>query len=118
MADSLLNSLEILIQAVSIFRMKCVETLKVNERACWQHLENSMVLATALTPVIGYEKVAELGEKDPVKYKNELKEAYNYLYYFYYNGNDKTKAFEFADKFTKVDPNDPDGAKLLEAVKQ
>jgi len=65
-----------------------------------------------------YEKVAELGEKDPVKYKNELKEAYNYLYYFYYNGNDKTKAFEFADKFTKVDPNDPDGAKLLEAVKQ
>ena len=63
MADSLLNSLEILIQAVSIFRMKCVETLKVNERACWQHLENSMVLATALTPVIGYEKVAELVKK-------------------------------------------------------
>lgn len=65
-----------------------------------------------------YEKVAELGEKDPVKYQKELKEAYNFLYYYYYNSNAKDKAFEYADKFTKVDPNDPDGAKLLEAAKR
>ncbi len=64
-----------------------------------------------------YEKVLELGEKDPVKFKNELKEAYKYLYYHYYNIPDKVQAAAFADKFIKVDPNDPEGMQMMEATK-
>ena len=64
-----------------------------------------------------YEKVIEAGEADPVKYKNELKEAYKYLYYYYYNLPDKIQASAFADKFVKVDPNDPEGLQMIEAVK-
>ncbi|MBL7831619.1 MAG: tetratricopeptide repeat protein [Saprospiraceae bacterium] len=64
-----------------------------------------------------YEKVIELGEVDPVKYKNELKEAYKYMYYFFYNSQDKATALTIADKLVKIDPNDPEGLQMLEAAK-
>lgn len=64
-----------------------------------------------------YEKIIELGELDPIKYKEELKEAYKYLYYHYFNLEDKATALTFADKFIKVDPNDPEGMQLMDAAK-
>jgi aspartate ammonia-lyase len=74
-ADSLLESLQLLIQCVKIFREKAIRPLKVTEENCKQHLEHSLVLITALTPIIGYDKAAQLAEicgTDATKLKTEL----------------------------------------------
>ena len=57
-ADSLLESLSLLTNAVSIFRTKCINTLTPNIKACRMHLDRSLVLATSLAPYIGYENAA------------------------------------------------------------
>ena len=59
-ADSLLESLSLLTNTVSIFRTKCIETLTPNIKNCRAHLDQSLVLATSLAPYIGYENVAAL----------------------------------------------------------
>jgi tetratricopeptide (TPR) repeat protein len=64
-----------------------------------------------------YEKIVIQGETDPIKYKNELKEAYKYLYYHFYNIPDKATALTFADKYIKIDPNDAEGIQMMDAVK-
>ena len=42
---------------------KAIRTLKVNEANCRNHLEHSLVLVTALAPVIGYDQAAKLQEE-------------------------------------------------------
>ncbi|MDF2615046.1 MAG: aspartate ammonia-lyase [Clostridia bacterium] len=59
-ADSLLESLSLLTQTLSIFRTKCIDTLKPNIETCKAHLDRSLVLATSLAPYIGYENAAFL----------------------------------------------------------
>jgi len=63
-----------------------------------------------------YEKVIELGEVDPVKFKTELKEAYRYAYYLAFNSNDKESAKLIVDKLLKVDPNDAESVQMAAAV--
>lgn len=62
-AESLLESLEILNNAVNIFRIKCIEGIKVNEAKCSENLRKSAVLATALIHYIGYEESAKITRK-------------------------------------------------------
>lgn len=57
-ADSLLESLSLLTNTLSIFRIKCIDTLVPNIKTCRSHLDRSLVLATSLAPYIGYEKAA------------------------------------------------------------
>lgn len=59
-ADSLLESLELLIKAVELFRTKCIESLEPNKERCEALLENSYAFATAYTTVLGYDKVSEV----------------------------------------------------------
>ncbi|MDO5410494.1 MAG: aspartate ammonia-lyase [Lachnospiraceae bacterium] len=59
-ADRLLESLQLLINGIRIFREKAIRTLVVNPQNCRKHLEHSPVLVTALVPVIGYDKAAAL----------------------------------------------------------
>ncbi len=59
-ADSLLESLELLIKAVEIFRCNCIETLKANKERCEEILDNSYAFATAYTGILGYDKVSEV----------------------------------------------------------
>lgn len=59
-ADSLLESLSLLTNALSIFRTKCIDTLTPNIETCRAHLDRSLVLATSLAPYIGYEEAASL----------------------------------------------------------
>jgi len=62
-AESLLESLETLNNAVNIFRIKCIEGIKVNEAKCSENLRKSAVLATALIHYIGYEESAKITRK-------------------------------------------------------
>jgi len=62
-AESLLESLEILANAVNLFREKCIEDIKVNDDVCLSHLEKSSALATALVHHLGYDKVGEIAKK-------------------------------------------------------
>ena len=62
-ADRLLESLQLLINSVRIFREKAIRTLTVNVDNCRSHLEHSLVLVTALAPVIGYDQAAKLTQE-------------------------------------------------------
>ncbi|WP_427339416.1 aspartate ammonia-lyase [Caloranaerobacter sp. DY30410] len=62
-AESLLESLELLNDAVVLFREKCIEGIKVNEKRCKENLERSTVLVTALVHHIGYDKASEIAKK-------------------------------------------------------
>ena len=71
-ADSLLESLSLLCNAVSALREKCIDTLTPNRDKCMEHLTRSSVLATALVPLIGYDAAAALleecgGDLDKIK---------------------------------------------------
>ncbi|WP_275262659.1 aspartate ammonia-lyase [Paenibacillus tepidiphilus] len=59
-ADSLLESLELMEAAVRLFEERCVRGIRVNGARCRQTLENSAALATAFVEHIGYERSAEL----------------------------------------------------------
>ncbi|NPV73391.1 MAG: aspartate ammonia-lyase [Pelotomaculum sp.] len=62
-AHNLLQSLELLINAVNIFSEKCVKGIKADEERCRRWLEESHSFITALTPHLGYDRAAELVKK-------------------------------------------------------
>jgi len=62
-ADKLLESLEILTNAVRLFRMYAVESLVPDIAKCADHVMHSTVLTTALIPDIGYEKAAAISKE-------------------------------------------------------
>ncbi|WP_310828613.1 aspartate ammonia-lyase [Paenibacillus pedocola] len=62
-AESLLESLEILDHAVRLFEERCVRGILVSEERCSELLENSTVLAAAFIGHIGYEKSAEVAKR-------------------------------------------------------
>ncbi len=57
---NLLQSMSIMANAVRTLASKCVIGISANETRCREHLESGTALATALTPLIGYEKAAEI----------------------------------------------------------
>ena len=58
-ADCLLDSLDLLARADELLRRLCIDGLEVDEGRCRIHVENSTAAATALLPVLGYERVGE-----------------------------------------------------------
>jgi aspartate ammonia-lyase len=62
-AESLLQSLELLCDAVKIFRDKCIKNIKMNEQKCRDNLEKSSALAAGLIHYIGYDNAALLAKK-------------------------------------------------------
>jgi len=61
-AESLLSSLELLANAIKMYRTFCVVGLKADEERCRRNVESSTALLTALVEVIGYDKASELGK--------------------------------------------------------
>jgi aspartate ammonia-lyase len=59
-AYNILQSITLLTNGVEMLRTKCVAGITANIERCRHHLEASTALATALTPVIGYERAARL----------------------------------------------------------
>jgi aspartate ammonia-lyase len=62
-AHTLLESLDLLAKACDIMRRHCVEGIEADERRCRRHVENATASATALLPLIGYERASALVEK-------------------------------------------------------
>ena len=81
-ADSILNSLELMTDAVKLFREKCIVPLEVNEDMCERHLEESYAFATEYVPVLGYDTVSA------IVHDNEPKEAVKKLMELSENKND------------------------------
>ena len=59
-AHSLLESFDLLARACMILRAHCVEGLTADEARCRAQVENGTAAATALLPLLGYERVSEL----------------------------------------------------------
>jgi len=60
---NVLHSVRLLTEASSTFTRFCVEGLQPNLARIRQHLEDSLMLVTALNPLIGYDKAAEVAKK-------------------------------------------------------
>jgi fumarate hydratase, class II len=62
-AYNVLQSVALMTDACRAFREFCVEGLAANEAQIERHLTNSLMLVTALNPIIGYDKAAEVAKK-------------------------------------------------------
>lgn len=74
-ADCLLESLTILIRGTVLLREKCIRLLTPDEEQCRRHLNDSAVLITGLTPLLGYDTAAEIVKTcghDPDRIKAEI----------------------------------------------
>jgi fumarate hydratase class II len=72
MARNLLESIHLLARAATVFADKALDGLTANADACRDSIEISPSMATALNPLIGYDKAAEIAkrsyrEKRPVR---------------------------------------------------
>jgi fumarate hydratase class II len=62
LALCLLESIQLLTSSARLLREKCVDGLEADEERCAEMVERSLALATALAPVIGYERAAEIAK--------------------------------------------------------
>lgn len=58
----LLESIELLAGACLSFRIHCVEGISARPRVLQKNLENSLMLVTALNPILGYDRAAEIAQ--------------------------------------------------------
>lgn len=63
MIYNLLQSIQLLSDVVRNFQDKCLSGIKPNKARIAYYLENSLMLATALNPVIGYDRAAKVVSK-------------------------------------------------------
>ena len=79
-AANVLQSAQLLGDACLSFTLNCVKGIKANEAVIKKHLDNSLMLVTALNSKIGYAKAAEIAK---FAYQNDstLKEAAIHLKY-------------------------------------
>ncbi|MCS6838110.1 MAG: class II fumarate hydratase [Bdellovibrionaceae bacterium] len=59
---NVLNSIRLLSDSLDSFRQNCLKGIKANLAQIQQYVERSLMLVTALNPVIGYEKAAEIAK--------------------------------------------------------
>ena len=62
-AQNLLNSLELLANSSRLLADKAIASFKVNEPKLKEALSRNPILVTALNPIIGYQKAAEIAKK-------------------------------------------------------
>ncbi len=60
---NILESIEILTNALKTFSTRCVAGIKADKLRCREYFMNSMGLATALNGIIGYERAAEVARE-------------------------------------------------------
>tara|TARA_B100000427_G_C15508156_1_gene594940 strand:+ start:1199 stop:2587 length:1389 start_codon:yes stop_codon:yes gene_type:complete len=62
-AYNVLQSIDILSDSVKNFTLYCVNGIKPNKKKIKEHLENSLMLVTALAPKIGYDNASKIAKK-------------------------------------------------------
>ncbi len=62
-ADSLLNSLDLLTNACDVFARHCVTGIEADEHRCRNHVHSATALLTALIDKIGYDAAEQLAEE-------------------------------------------------------
>jgi fumarate hydratase class II len=60
---NVLQSIQLLAEGARSFNDRCAKGIEPNEKRIRMHLDNSLMLVTALNPHIGYEKAAEISIK-------------------------------------------------------
>lgn len=73
-AFNLAWSHDLLTAGLRLLRVKCVAGLRVNRERCRALVERSLLLATALSPYLGYEVVAEV-VKEAIRSGRSLREV-------------------------------------------
>lgn len=63
MAHNLLSSIAILAAAVTQFTNRCVKDLQADRERCESLVEESLAMCTALAPVIGYDRAAQIAKE-------------------------------------------------------
>jgi fumarate hydratase class II len=63
MAHNLLQSIQLLGNAVKVFTQKCVNGLKAEEERCRDLIEKSLAMVTALSPRIGHDRAAGIAQE-------------------------------------------------------
>ena len=71
-AHNILQSIEILADSTKNFALYCVKGIKANNKKINEHLNNSLMLVTALVPKIGYDNAAKIA-KTALKNNTTLK---------------------------------------------
>ena len=61
-AHNVLQSIDILADSIKNFSFFCVKGIKANKKKIREHLDNSLMLVTALAPRIGYDKAAKIAK--------------------------------------------------------
>ena len=74
MIYNLLQSIRLLADASRSFRKKCIAGIEPNQRKIEEYLRESLMLVTALNPIIGYDRAADIASKAYQEDKT-LKEA-------------------------------------------
>jgi fumarate hydratase class II len=63
MIVNLLDSIRLLSRGIDSFRKNCLEGLKVDEVRIQKQLDQSLMIVTRLSPVIGYDKASEIAKR-------------------------------------------------------
>ena len=74
MAHNLLESIELLTTSTNVFEKKLINDLKANTEKLDENIQKNSILVTALVPVIGYDKSAEIA-KEAMSQNKTIKEV-------------------------------------------
>jgi fumarate hydratase, class II len=72
-AHNILQSIDLIADSTKNFAIFCVKGIKANKKKIKEHLDNSLMLVTALAPHIGYDKAAKIA-KNALKNNTTLKQ--------------------------------------------
>ncbi len=61
-AHNILQSIDLIADSTKNFAIYCVKGIKANKKKIKSHLDNSLMLVTALVPHIGYDKAAKIAK--------------------------------------------------------
>ena len=72
-AHNILQSIDLISDSTKNFAIYCVKGIKANKKRIKEHLDNSLMLVTALAPHIGYDNAAKIA-KTALKNNTTLKQ--------------------------------------------
>jgi len=62
-AHNILQSIDLIADSSKNFSQYCIKGISANKKRIKEHLDNSLMLVTALTPYIGYDNAAKIAKK-------------------------------------------------------